>query len=162
VSGSIEAARAGDAGRGFAVVSSDIRALARDSAENTDRIKDIVRMIQDLIVAVRRELEQIVISAETDVQKNRATTATLAVIETDVTVLRDGNAVILSGAQMIVGAVREALSGTQQIAAAATQASSAAAQAAMAAKEQVRGAEDLAAAIEEIASLADELHLANA
>ena len=34
VSGSVEAARAGDFGKGFAVVSKDIRSLARDSGEN--------------------------------------------------------------------------------------------------------------------------------
>ena len=42
VSGSVEAARAGDFGKGFAVVSKDIRSLARDSGENAGRIKDTV------------------------------------------------------------------------------------------------------------------------
>src|SRR6185312_6252433 len=34
LSGSVEAARAGDAGRGFSLVSTDIRALARETASN--------------------------------------------------------------------------------------------------------------------------------
>ena len=41
VNGSVEAARAGEFGKGFAVVSTDIRNLARESAENADRIKDL-------------------------------------------------------------------------------------------------------------------------
>ena len=45
VSGSVEAARAGDAGRGFALVSGDIRGLARETSDNVDRIKDTVRGI---------------------------------------------------------------------------------------------------------------------
>ncbi|MBE7199693.1 MAG: methyl-accepting chemotaxis protein, partial [Parafilimonas terrae] len=50
VNGSIEAARAGEFGKGFMVVSTDIRNLARDSSENAERIKDLVKAIQDQIV----------------------------------------------------------------------------------------------------------------
>lgn len=59
VNGSIEAARAGEFGKGFMVVSTDIRNLARDSSENAERIKDLVKAIQDQIVFVRRDLEEI-------------------------------------------------------------------------------------------------------
>ena len=71
VSGSVEAARAGDLGKGFAVVSKDIRNLARDSGENAGRIKDTVRAIQDQIATVRKDLEQIVAAAEAENQKKR-------------------------------------------------------------------------------------------
>ena len=46
VNGSVEAARAGEFGKGFAVVSTDIRNLARESAENAERIKDTVKSIR--------------------------------------------------------------------------------------------------------------------
>jgi methyl-accepting chemotaxis protein len=42
ISGSIEAARAGDFGKGFAVVSADIRNLAKDSESNTEKINDTI------------------------------------------------------------------------------------------------------------------------
>ncbi|MBR5420377.1 MAG: methyl-accepting chemotaxis protein [Lachnospiraceae bacterium] len=42
---SIEAARAGDAGRGFAVVADEIRALADQSSESADKIKNIVEKL---------------------------------------------------------------------------------------------------------------------
>lgn len=45
ISGSIEAARAGEFGKGFAVVSSDIRSLAQDSQTNTEKINDIIELM---------------------------------------------------------------------------------------------------------------------
>ncbi|MBQ0821984.1 methyl-accepting chemotaxis protein [Microvirga sp. HBU67558] len=160
VSGSIEAARTGEAGRGFAIVSGDIRILARDASENSDRIKEVVRQIRDQIIIVRRDLEQSASSAEAEVAKNALMAERLGAVEADVRSIRNGSAAILSGAETILSAVREVRLGTQQVAAVAEQAGNASAQAATAARQQARGAEDLAAAIEEIASLADELQIA--
>ena len=53
ISGSIEAARAGDFGKGFAVVSSDIRNLAKDSESNTEKINDIVESMNSEIDTVK-------------------------------------------------------------------------------------------------------------
>ena len=55
ISGSIEAARAGDFGKGFAVVSSDIRNLAKDSESNTDKINDIVESMNSEIDTVKND-----------------------------------------------------------------------------------------------------------
>ena len=55
ISGSIEAARAGDFGKGFAVVSADIRNLAKDSEQNTDKINDIVESMNSEIDTVRND-----------------------------------------------------------------------------------------------------------
>jgi methyl-accepting chemotaxis protein len=157
INGSIEAARAGEFGKGFMVVSTDIRNLARESAENADRIKDVVKATQDQIVAVRRDLEQIAAAAALEVQKNKAITTNLAAVEQDMAAVLNGNEEILKGADLILTAVQEAQLGTQQIATVADQASKASNEAASAAKQQSRGAEELATAVEEIASLADEL-----
>ncbi len=157
INGSIEAARAGEFGKGFMVVSTDIRNLARESAENADRIKDVVKATQDQIVSVRRDLEQIAAAAETEVQKNKVITTNLVTLEQDIAVVLAANDEILKGAEIILTAVQEAVKGTQQIAAAAEEATRASTEAAGAAKQQSRAAEELAAAVEEIASLADEL-----
>jgi methyl-accepting chemotaxis protein len=161
VSGAVEAARAGDSGRGFSVVSNDIRGLAREASESADRVKDTVRSIIDQIASVRRDLEQIIGTAEAEVEKNRGLFGALEIIDTDVAALAAGNGVILQGAEQIMIAVGQASAGARQIAAAAEEASAASRQAAAASSEQARGAEDLAAAIEEIASLADEMKTAN-
>jgi methyl-accepting chemotaxis protein len=157
VSGSVEAARAGDFGKGFAVVSKDIRNLARDSADNVERIKDTVRAIQDQIGAVRSELSQILSAAETENQKYAAVLASIDAVEAGMTEVAGNNQQILGSADAILGSMQEAARGAQQVASVAEEAGSAAAEAAAAAKQQARGAEDLAAAIEEIASLAEDI-----
>ncbi len=157
VNGSVEAARAGEFGKGFAVVSTDIRNLARDSAENADRIKDTVKAIQDQIGMVRRDLEEIASAAATEVEKNKAITADLESSAKDMAVVLAGSREILAGADEIVRVVKEVQTGVEQIASAAQQTTRASTEAGNAAKEQSKGAEELAAAIEEIASLADEL-----
>jgi methyl-accepting chemotaxis protein len=161
VSGSVEAARAGEAGRGFAVVSSDIRNLARDASNSVDRVKETVRGILDQIGSLRRDLEQILITADLEVQTNRAIFTALEKLDADVLAMSAANRTIVEGAASILSAASQTADGARQIAAAAEEASAAARQAATASSQQARGAEDLAAAIEEIAALADELKRQN-
>ncbi|KPF49022.1 chemotaxis protein [beta proteobacterium AAP51] len=157
VNGSIEAARAGEYGKGFVVVATDIRNLAHDSAENADRIKDLVKSIQDQIGLVGRDLGEIVSSALVEVEKAKAITSNLQIIETDLVDIEKGNIESVAASQEIVTALGQVKVAVDQVSAAATQAEKAAEQAAAAAKQQSQGAEELSAAIEEIASLADEL-----
>lgn len=157
VSGSVEAARSGEAGRGFATVSNDIRALARESGENADRVRDAVRTIQDTVTAMRRETELISASVEAECARGAALIEKLARAIADVSELRAAATEIMAGAETILGSVSEVMSGAQQIASAAEETAAASAQSAAAARQQAAGAEDLAAAIEEIAELAEEL-----
>jgi methyl-accepting chemotaxis protein len=162
VSGLVEAARSGDAGRGFAVVSNDIRSLAKDASENIERARDTVRDILDQVALLERDLDQIIVSAELEVQNNHSVSASLAKISRDIEALGSASKTIVEGAATILSATVETAAGARQVATAAEEASAASRQAATAAAEQSQGAEDLAAAIEEIASLAEELKLQNA
>lgn len=157
VNGSIEAARAGEFGKGFVVVATDIRNLAHDSAENADRIKDLVKAVQDQIGVVGRDLDEIAVTATSEVEKAKVNAANLVTIETDIGDLAKATQEILSASNEIAAATAQVKKGIEQIAAAAQQADKAATESASAAKQQSQGAEELAAAIEEIASLADEL-----
>ena len=121
VNGSVEAARAGEFGKGFAVVSTDIRNLARDSAENADRIKDTVKAIQDQIGEVRRDLEDIGNAAAVEVEKNKVISTDLEAAARDVIVVLKGNKEILDGADEILRMDKEVQTGVEQIAAAAQQ-----------------------------------------
>lgn len=157
VSGAVEAARAGDAGRGFALVSNDIRGLAREASDSVERIKDSVQNILDQITLLRRDLEQIIASAEIEALTNRAIAKSLDDVTDDLAVLAAANDAIVAGAESILAGATESAMAARQIAAAAEQTSAAVRQAATASVEQAQGADDLAAAIEEIASLSDEL-----
>jgi methyl-accepting chemotaxis protein len=160
VNGSIEAARAGEFGKGFVVVSTDIRNLARDSAENADRIKDLVKAVQDQIGLVSSDLEEIVKSAIGEAEQAKVTAANLNLIEADAAEVERGMAEILSASHEIATAIGQAKKGIEQIATAAQEAEKASNEAASAAAQQSKGAQELAAAIEEISSLADELQSA--
>jgi methyl-accepting chemotaxis protein len=160
VNGSIEAARAGEFGKGFVVVATDIRNLAHDSAENADRIKDMVKGVQDQIGIVGRDLDEILSTSMAEVEKAKATTINLVTIETDIAAVEEGCAGILAASNEIAAAIGQVKKGMEQIAGAAQEGDKAAAEAAAASKQQSQGAEELAASIEEIASLADELQSA--
>lgn len=154
VSGAVEATRAGDAGRGFAAVSADIRKLSRDAADSTERTKDTARLIQDQISAVRRDLDQVVGAAETEIARNRAMVDRFALAIAELDTAQALNGVILERAQDMLRSVREVQGGTSQIAETADLAAVAAREASAAARQQAQGAEALAAAIEDIASIA--------
>jgi methyl-accepting chemotaxis protein len=160
VNGSIEAARAGEFGKGFVVVATDIRNLAHDSAENADRIKDLVKAVQDQIGVVGHDLDEIVATALREVDTARISTANLISIEVDIADVEKGTQEILIASGEISAATAQVKKGIEQIASAAQEADKASGEAASAAKQQSQGAEDLASAIEEIASLADELQSA--
>jgi len=55
----IEAARAGDAGKGFAVVSNEIKELAKQTAEATSQIRDLIENVQHTTSDTVSEIEQI-------------------------------------------------------------------------------------------------------
>ena len=157
VNGSIEAARAGEFGRGFSVVAGDIRALANESAENADKIKDLVRGIQNQIQRVSADTDLSSRTSFAEVEKAKKTTLNLNVIEESFAKILTGAAEINKGSNESLVALEQARKGVEQIAAAAQEASSGAQQASTAASEQAKGMQELAEAIEEISGLADEL-----
>jgi methyl-accepting chemotaxis protein len=157
VSGSVEAARAGENGRGFAAVSGDIRALAGESVVGADRAKQIVQQMRGHTGQIKRDLDQILVVMDAEIEKNRQIDARLDAVADSAGTLHGYSLEILKAAEGAERSVSEILAGVTEIATAAEESSNAAAEAGSAAHQQAQGAEDLAAAIEEIASLADEL-----
>ena len=157
VNGSIEAARAGEYGRGFAVVAADVRNLAGESSENADKIKDLVRRVQQQIVTVATDIEGAGRAAASEVEKAKKTSSDLTQIETDMKAVQAAVNAIKDGSDTSLVAIEQAGKGVQQISGAAQQAGSAAEEASSAAQQQGKGLQELASAVEEISALADEL-----
>ena len=85
ISGSIEAARAGDFGKGFAVVSADIRNLAKDSENNTEKINDIVESMNSEIDTVKGDWNDLLHSQASEESSINSLVNDIAVI-TDILV----------------------------------------------------------------------------
>ncbi|MDD5227382.1 MAG: methyl-accepting chemotaxis protein [Methylococcales bacterium] len=157
VNGSIEAARAGEFGKGFVVVSTDIRNLAQDSSENAERIKDMVRDVQEQVITARSDLagNSSIAIAETEKVKILVGGFGSIISEIDGLLVYAQN--IISQAAKVSDGVVIVTDNAEQVNQAALAVNAAAAEAATSAKQQSQGTNELAEAIEEIASLADEL-----
>ncbi|SPF45548.1 Chemotaxis protein [Candidatus Desulfosporosinus infrequens] len=157
VNGSIEAARAGEFGRGFSVVAGDIRTLANESADNADKIKDLVRNIQNQIQKVTGDIELSAKTATQEVLNAKKSTQNLNVVEENMTRILNGVKEVSKGSEESLIALEQAKRGIDQIATAAQEAEKAVTESNTAAQEQSKGMQELAEAIEEISGLADEL-----
>ncbi|MGA2400828.1 MAG: methyl-accepting chemotaxis protein [Syntrophobacteraceae bacterium] len=161
VNGSIEAARAGEFGRGFSVVAGDIRALANDSSENADKIKDMVRTMQAQIAVVAGDIEMAGKIAGQEVENAKKSTANLEIIESDMVEVQNGIKEINNDAQESLAALEQANKAVIEIANAAEEASKVSAEAGRAAEEGSKGMQLISQAIEDIASQADEMQNSN-
>jgi methyl-accepting chemotaxis protein len=133
----IEAARAGDAGKGFAVVATEVKELAKETADATDKIGAKIEAIQTDAAATVDAIELItsVVGQVTDIQSTIAS----AVEEQTATTSE------------ITRSVGEAAVGTSQIAENVTGV-------AAAAGEASNGASEIRRASEELDGVADRLH----
>ncbi|HWP95569.1 MAG TPA: methyl-accepting chemotaxis protein [Syntrophomonadaceae bacterium] len=159
VNGFVEAATAGEHGRGFSVVAGDIRNLANESAENADKIKDLVREIQNQMSKVMAEINQSETAArEADAFIPIATQKILAIAATMEEINRIG-----PGIHTALEAAKEAgaINGQQlnELAVALGTVDNGVQEASQVGQEQSKAIDELASSIEEIASIADEMQM---
>jgi methyl-accepting chemotaxis protein len=159
VNGFVEAATAGEHGRGFSVVASDIRNLATESAENADKIKDLVREIQNLMSKVMTDISQSETAAReaeafvpVAVKKNGAVTDAMAEIDRVRAGYWETVQGIKSGIETNIEQISEMTGTTENVEDMIREAS-------QVAQEQARSIEELAGFIEDIASVADEMQM---
>ncbi|NSW83423.1 MAG: chemotaxis protein [Syntrophothermus sp.] len=159
VNGFVEAATAGEHGRGFSVVANDIRNLATESAENADKIKDLVRDIQIQIGKVVGDISQ----SEAACRKADETAGMAAKSNQQATdqVNQIGQLRVLVGKS--ISELRTVVAQGTEVATAAADILAAAfskvEEASVIAQEQAKAVQELANSIEEIASIADEMQM---
>lgn len=105
---SIEAAKAGEAGKGFAVVAGEVKALADQSQQSTERVQKILQSISD-------STERAVMATE---EGNKAVNENLGQIKSTGDLINELSKVIEDSSiasQQIVAAVREETAGIEQV-----------------------------------------------
>lgn len=116
---SIEAARAGEEGRGFAVVADEVRSLARQSAEATVEIENLVATIQaetnEVVTAMEVGTEQVVAGTQL-VNETRASLDEIAQVATQINVLVETIAQSTQAQSASSEAVTNVIQGVAQIA----------------------------------------------
>jgi len=159
VNGNIEAARSGEFGRGFSVVAADIRSLANESADNAEKMKDILEEMYDRIVNFQNELADITGLIRVQIEKSQTAVENLV----SVVALRKQ---LVALRLKCVNYVESGDKKVEQVRVACTQGLDAAEnlkrlsdEAKSAADEQIKGLREIAAAAEEVASLADEMQV---
>jgi methyl-accepting chemotaxis protein len=159
VSGNIEAARSGEYGRGFSVVAADIRSLANESAENADKMKDILDEMYERILNFQNELAEITALIRVQIEKSQTAVENLVDVVTlrkHLVELREECVEYVESGAEKVGKVREACAEGLE---AAENLKTLSDEAKAAADEQVKGLAEIASASEEVASLADEMQV---
>jgi methyl-accepting chemotaxis protein len=157
VNGNIEAARSGEYGRGFSVVAADIRALANESADNADKMKDILDEMYEQVINFQNELSEITSLIRVQITKSQYAVDNLAevgVIRKHLIELYQKCSSYVDAAEgrvdQVNGACEEGREAAENLKTLSEEAKNAA-------DEQVKGLREIAAAAEEVASLADEM-----
>lgn len=159
VNGFVEAATAGEHGRGFSVVASDIRNLATESAENADKIKDLIREIQNLMGKVMTDINQSEAAAQeaaafvpVAVKKNGAVNAAFDEIDRVRAGYWETVQGIKNGVETNTEQIGEMSNTVEKVEGMIKEATEVA-------QEQAHSIEELAGFIEDIASVADEMQM---
>lgn len=159
VNGFVEAATAGEHGRGFSVVASDIRNLATESAENADKIKDLVREIQNQMSKVIADIAQSEAASREANSSTPMATQKLNLLEDSLNRIDDIRIRYWPIIERINGSIEVANTVQQEVEEKCTWVVTRVQDATRVSQEQARAIDELASSIEEIASIADEMQM---
>lgn len=154
---SIEAARAGESGRGFAVVAEEIRKLAEQSVGASNRIKDIIRQVQDKTQDTVSSAKQARGIVKSQVEALTKTVTAFENINEHVSELLGNLNQITEGVSGIEQAKEESMDSIRNISAVSQQTAASAEEVSATAIEQISSVENLSKSADELAGQANEL-----
>jgi methyl-accepting chemotaxis protein len=143
VNASIEAARAGDQGKGFSVVAHEIKALAEQSKEATDRVRAILSDTQRWVAAVVMATEQGALAVDKGVEQSAAA-------DRSIESLAEGVASSAQVAVVIQATTEQQFTGVDQVANAMRSIE-------QAVRQNSQGTAQLEAAVQRLSSLGEQL-----
>jgi len=159
VNGFVEAATAGEHGRGFSVVAGDIRNLAAESAENADKIKDLVRDIQVQIGKVMNDIGQSEVASIKADEIAAVVDQKNAILSQELDNIGSQRQIALEAMDEIKRGIAEDEKESKMVAELTDKVKEQVEQASQVGDEQAKAIDELANAIEEIASIADEMQV---
>jgi methyl-accepting chemotaxis protein len=155
----IEAARAGEAGRGFSVVADEIRELAEESSDATERITKIINEIQSEVARAVSRMDQ---NAETVEESVTAITSTEKVFEqiedaseqfrTIVKRLKSNAQEMADNSEHLENSMTEVASVSEEFAASSQEV-------AATGEEQLAATEEVSSSAERLAKIAEDLEM---
>ena len=155
--GAIEAARAGKRGQGFAVVASDVRNLARESADAAEKIKSVVRDIQSQIMRVTKDVEAAGRAAHVQAEDAHRSTFTLVTVEQDMKVVHSEFSAIAGFAAGDVARARSVVAAMERVTILSESLGQLTRDASSAAGDSAIGMQELARAVGDISGVAKDL-----
>ena len=153
----IEAARAGEHGKGFAVVADEVRKLAKQTAEATDNIQELISASIDGITETVKEMESSKKTVGKGVEKVNEVGVVFTNILASIHKLSNHNRFVKETIEVTNQNMNEVLASSKEIMNVSEQSSANIEQIAAATEEQNASMEELLASSEELSSVASSL-----
>ncbi|HKL12613.1 MAG TPA: methyl-accepting chemotaxis protein [Halanaerobiales bacterium] len=153
----IEAARAGEAGRGFSVVADEIRELAEESSQATERIADLINDIQSNVKETIDQMGKAESAVDHSVEAIETTENSFEQINQAAENLRELIGKITRSAENMADNTNNVSASIEEISAVSQEASSNAEEVAATSEEQSASTQEIVTAAEDLAKMAENL-----
>ncbi len=153
----IEAARAGEHGRGFAVVADEVKKLAEESSKATEKINEMISLIQEKTTQTVNIMEETAIEVDEGAVTIEETGASLKEIHILAGITNKNIDKISTEVEGLTGNSTEVLKMAENISTITEQSAASAQEIACIAEEQTAGAQEINESVQNLGNIAKEL-----